>query len=68
MNKKLKFFVIYIVIITPINLLASFALNDNTLSVKSVIGSVLGTLLVFGVINWISGQQNKTVIQKPLHK
>lgn len=68
MNKKLKFFVIYMAITTPITLLADFALNDNTLSVKNIIGSLLGTLLVFWAINWISVQQNKTVVRKPGHK
>lgn len=64
MNKKLAFFLVYMVVTTPLGLLANYALHDNTLSLPRIAGCVLSSISIFAVINWVSALQNKKVVGK----
>lgn len=59
MNKKRRFLLVYLLVSIPATLLATSWLSDKPLSVKDIVGVVLGCILSLAAVSWVAFLQEK---------
>lgn len=59
MKKNIRFFLLYLLIVTPLTMLINYAFAQGVLATRDVIGDFILSCLVFIIISWV-GKQGKT--------